>query len=316
MKKQGLITMMFVTIIVTALFAGCKPEELATVYYEDEAEFKIFTTIYPIQFIIEELSEDIIEVQSVYPPGVDAHTFEPTMKDMTEIAKSDAFIYFGQTMEGFVESAAEALKDEPVTLFSLEQYDELFESPQLEQSKSGEVTEEVNRNPHVWIDPLRMMAMTEVITEQLIEIAPEHEQLFEQNKTDLIVQFQKLEKSFKQTIAPKDKKYMIVPHAAYDYWEERYGIEQIAITGLSPTEEPSQKYLTEIIAAAEQYEIDYLFYEQNTPDRLIEIMTDELNAETYTIHNLAVLTEEDLKNEENYITLMKGNIEVLDEVFE
>nr|WP_307479900.1 zinc ABC transporter substrate-binding protein [Cytobacillus purgationiresistens] len=36
---------------------------------------------------------------------------------------------------------------------------------------------------------------------------------------------------------------MIVPHAAFGYWEERYGVKQIAISGLSSEEEPSQKEL-------------------------------------------------------------------------
>src|SRR5699024_457832 len=149
-------------------------EELISSY--NEAEIKVFTTIYPIQFIVEEIGSEVIEVQSVYPPGVDAHTYEPTTKDMTEIATSDAFIYFGPTMEGFVASAAEALESEDVKLVSLEQYDELFASPQLESATSTlSGHDENDRNPHVWIDPLRMMAMTEIITEQLIELAPHRE---------------------------------------------------------------------------------------------------------------------------------------------
>src|SRR5699024_6881768 len=133
-----------------------------------------------------------------------------------------AFIYFGPTMEGFVASAAEALESEDVKLVSLEQYDELFASPQLESATSTLSGHgENDRNPHVWIDPLRMMAMTEIITEQLIELAPHREDFFKENKTNLIVRFQKLEDLFKQMAAEKEKKYMIVPHAAYGYWEER-----------------------------------------------------------------------------------------------
>src|SRR5699024_3124523 len=158
------------------------------------------------QFIVEEIGEELVESESIYPPGVDAHTYEPTTKEMTEIAKSDAFIYFGPTMEGFVESAGETLEDEAVRLISLEAYDEVFEADQLEHMNNEEseigaekgdevkstkdISNDNERNLHVWIDPLRMMAMTEIITAKLIEMAPEHEQLFEQNKQDLIVQLQ------------------------------------------------------------------------------------------------------------------------------
>lgn len=323
MKKRRLIPILIFIVLITVIFTGCKKEELISSY--NEAELKVYTTIYPIQFIVQEIGSEVIEVNSVYPPGIDAHTFEPTTKDMTEIAMSDAFIYFGPTMEGFVASAAEALASEDVKLVSLEEYEELFTAPQMDgvtvssDSPTRSIKpnhDENNRNPHVWLDPLRMMVMTEIITEQLIELAPEREKFFRENKHNLVVRFQKLEDSFNKMVADKANKYMIVPHAAYGYWEERYGIEQISISGLSPTEEPSQKYLTEIIETAEQLNINYLFYEQNTPDKLIEIIQKEIDAEAYTIHNLSVLTEEDIENEADYFTLMEQNINVLDDAFQ
>ena len=44
------------------------------------------------------------------PPGADAHTFEPTTKQMMYIAEADAFIYNGLGMEPFAEKMAEALE--------------------------------------------------------------------------------------------------------------------------------------------------------------------------------------------------------------
>src|SRR5699024_6342586 len=137
-----------------------------------------------------------------------------------------------------------------------------------------------------------------------------------ENKHNLVVRFQKLEDSCNKIMADKANEYMIGSHAAYGYWEERYGIEQISISILSPTEERAHKYLTEIIETAEQLNINYLFYEQNTPDKLIEIIQKEIDAEAYTIHNLSVLTEEDIENEADYFTLMEQNINVLDDAFQ
>ncbi len=315
MKKYRVplvVLLLSLSLVVTA----CNKDELMTVYRE--ADLSVYTTIYPIQFIVEEIGDEIVEVESIYPPGVDAHSYEPTSKEMTAIAEADAFIYFGPSMEGFVSSAEEALEKEEVELVALENYDEIFEKPKVdtEATEEEETVAEHERNPHVWIDPLRMMMMVEVIGDKMIELAPEHEELFEENKKALLVELQKLEDQFKQELADKEKKYMIVPHAAYSYWEERYGIEEIALSGLSPSEEASQKYLTEVIEKAEKEGITALFYEQNTPDKLIEILKDELGAETYTLHNLSVLTEEDIEAEENYITLMEKNIDTLVEAFE
>jgi len=327
-NRRGFLIISFALLLLVSF--GCQKDGGSSNNTEEKR--KVFTTIYPIQFIIEEVAAEIVEVETIYPPGVDAHTFEPTMKDMTEIATSDAFIYFGPTMEGFVKSAAEALDGEVVQLFSLEEQEELFTNDNGEEIVSEHVDEHDDegrdhedhdhdghdhggRNPHVWIDPLRMITMTNIVTEQLIEIAPDHEALFNRNKEDFINRLEELDDLFVSEMAKKEDKYLIVPHAAYGYWEERYGIEQIAISGLSPSEEPSQKYLAEIIMKADELEINYLFYEQNTPDKLIEIIKDEINADAYTIHNLSVLTDNDIENEEDYVSLMEENIQILSEAF-
>src|SRR5699024_164255 len=101
-------------------------------------------------------------------------------------------------------------------------------------------------------------------------------------------------------------------HAAFGYWEERYGIEQIAINGLSSSSEPSQKDLTKIIEQAREHNLDYIIFEQNSSNRVSEIIQDHIGAEALTIHNLAVLTYQDIENEENYHSLIGYNLEILD----
>jgi len=47
---------------------------------------------------------------------VDAHSFEPSTKDMMKLASSDLFIYTGAGIEGFADKAVESLKNEKVTV--------------------------------------------------------------------------------------------------------------------------------------------------------------------------------------------------------
>lgn len=334
--KMKRITFMLALLLMILLLTSCNKEEIITGLKEPEV--KAYTTIYPIQFVLENIGGDTVSVQSVYPPGVDAHTFEPTSKDMTEIATSDIFIYFGPSLEGFVQSAAKTLADEPVTLMSLEDYPELFETS-TDQDSEVEEDEDASRidyghhghrhhseqdhphhhyggvDPHIWIDPVRMITLTDIITDKLIELNPKDEELYTHNKNELVRRLQKLDRLYADTLATKEHKYLVVPHAAYGYWEDRYGIKQIAVSGLSPSQEPSQKYLADIIQLAKEYDLEYVFYEQNTPDKLIEIIQEEINADVLTIHNLSVLTEADMENNEDYFTLMEYNLNVLNEAF-
>jgi len=108
--------------------------------------------------------------------------------------------------------------------------------------------------------------------------------------------------------------YKVVSHAAYGYWQERYGIQQISIAGLSPSQEPSQQQLTEIIKESEEHHLKYVLFEQNVQSNVAKVIQDEIGAKSLTLHNLESVTEEDMKNNEDYFSIMEKNIETLQTV--
>jgi zinc transport system substrate-binding protein len=120
---------------------------------------------------------------------------------------------------------------------------------------------------------------------------------------------EKLDEDFKETIENSKTKYLLVSHAAYGYWETRYGIEQIAIGGLSPTQEPSQKELQGIIAESKAHDIHYLMFEQNVSPRVSEMIKEEIGAKPLTLYNLESITEEERQNREDYFSIMRKNLE-------
>lgn len=270
----------------------------------------VYTSIYPIQYIVEEIGGDTLTVESVYPPGVDAHSYEPSSREMTQIARGKAFIYLGAGMESFAETAADSLKSQHVRLIEIAALDESLFSKMNDHEEHGH--DHGDKDPHIWFDPLRMIKVGKLVEEQLSDIFPENAEAFHSNFETFKENMSDLDDEFTQTLAPKKNKEILVAHAAYSYWEERYGIEQLAISGLSTNDEPSQKDLTRIIRAAEESNLDYVIFEQTGTDKVSEIIREQLKAEPLYMHNLESLTEDDMENEENYLTLMKKNLHVLD----
>lgn len=311
MKKWStFLSLLFLSLIITGCSSTTSSEE------NEQAGMTIYTSIYPIQYATERIGGDTVNVESIYPPGVDAHTYEPTSKEMTTIAESDAFIYLGAGMEGFAESAADALGSENVALIELGTHEELFQMEDNgdEEEHANDEHEHGDQDPHIWLDPIRMIDMAGIIKGKLIELNPDKKELYSKNfnsfKKDLLA----LDKSFQETLQSKDHKEVLVAHAAYGYWEERYGIEQIAISGVSSSDEPSQKDLTQIIDKAEEHNLKYVIFEQNGSDRVSKIIQEQIGAKALHIHNLSVLTEEDIKSGKDYLSLMEHNLEVLDQV--
>ena len=330
MKKRLLFLSFLLT--VSLFLSGCGEKD--TEKTEARGKFSVYTTVYPLQFFTQQIGGDAVEVKTIYPPGADEHTFDPSQKDMIKLADANLFIYIGLGLEGFVEKTKNSMKEEKVTFLAAGEHIEFEENAEAEhadeeqahmeeehahgeiEAEAGHVDEEEHHvhgdiDPHVWIDPVYSIQMAEAIKDELIKHMPEKEDQFIKNYNTLKLKLSQIDDKF---IAigneAKDKK-ILVSHAAFGYWEKRYGIEQISIAGLSTSSEPSQKDLARVVDTAKEYNLNYIFFEQNVSSRLTETVQKEIGAEALILHNLSTLTDENIKNNEDYYTLMQHNIDVL-----
>lgn len=293
----------------------------------DESKVQVFTTAYPLTYFTEQIGAEHVEVRSIYPAGANEHSFEPTQQDMIQLAKADLMFYIGLGLEGFIDKARNTLKDEDITFIATADAitdDELIAATEpVEDGHTEENAEEASEeghddhahgetDPHVWISPVLSQKLAESIKESLIEQDPDHAEDFESNYAALIDKLEKLDESFAALADRVDKKTFFVSHAAFGYIAEPYGFEQIAIAGLNSQDEPSQKELTEIVDLAKQENIQYIVFEQNVSSNLTKVIQIEVNAEAVEMHNLGVLTQENIDNEETYFTLMEQNLQTLE----
>ncbi|MGJ7912925.1 metal ABC transporter solute-binding protein, Zn/Mn family [Neobacillus sp. LXY-1] len=274
-------------------------------------KLSVYTTVFPLQYFTERIGGKYVEVKTLYPPGADEHTFEPTQKDMMSLADSDLFFYIGLGLEGFVEKAKDTLKNENVKMVATADQLKLPKNTHEEAHEDSDEDHHGDVNPHVWLDPVYCKEMAGVIRDQLVKKMPEQKKLFEENYQKLAGELDELNNQFATTISSAKHKKIIVTHAAFGYWENRYGLEQISVSGLSTTNEPTQKELEKIISVADHEGLHYMLFEQNVQSKLGKIVQKEIGARALPIHNLAILTEKNIKNKETYFSLMKNNLKSL-----
>ncbi|MGY3716954.1 metal ABC transporter solute-binding protein, Zn/Mn family, partial [Sutcliffiella cohnii] len=163
-------------------------------------------------------------------------------------------------------------------------------------------------DPHVWVDPIRAIQIAENITNALIILAPEHKEYFETNYLELKEELETLDQEFQAMVNEAKTKTFVVSHAAYGYWEDAYQLKQIGISGLSPTSEPSQKQLIEIIELVRSENINYIFFEPNLSNKVAKTVQYETEVDSLTLHNLESLTDDDIQRNKDYFTIMRENI--------
>lgn len=303
---------------------------------EDDSKLHIKTTVYPLTYFTERIGGDRVTVESVYPAGANEHSFEPTQQDMIALAEADLMFYIGLGLEGFIDSAKKTLSDENVQFIAAA---DAITDEELEAASHGEHAGEDEHaheeegheedehaheeegheghnhgstDPHVWMSPVLSQTLAESIKDSLIEADPDGSGMYESNYAELIVELETLDRSFSELAERVENDTFFVSHSAFGYIAEPYGFEQVAIAGLNSQDEPSQKELTKIVDQAKEKNINYIIFEQNVSSNLTEVIQKEVGAEALQMHNLGVLTQEDIDNEETYFTLMEKNLQTLE----
>lgn len=325
--------LLFLALTVTLFTAACGDKTITEETTPKKNDtLQVYTTVYPLQYFAERIGGVAVNVSSIYPAGANEHTFEPTQKEMMTLADADLFFYIGLGLEGFVENAQKTLENEHVKMIAtidtvsddqLEASSHNHEEEDSEHDQAEESSEHNhaqhdhgNVDPHVWMSPKISQSLALSIKNSFIKAAPDQKEAFEKNYAELITELQHLDTSYEEMAHHANNKTFFVSHAAFGYIANTYGLKQIAIAGLNSQDEPSQKELTEIIDLAKENDIKYILFEQNVSSKLTEVIQKEVGADSLVLHNLGVLSKEDIKNNETYFTLMNKNLEIFKTVLE
>ncbi|WP_022793567.1 metal ABC transporter solute-binding protein, Zn/Mn family [Marinococcus halotolerans] len=293
---------------------------------ESEEKLEVYTTLFAWEDFTKQIGGDHVNVENVVPAGSDAHTYDPTPQTLTNIAEGDMFVMTGNGMEGFADEVESTIGNQDVQIARVaeaaggqeeahEHEEGESEEEHAEHDEEGHSEEEHDHggtDPHVWIDPVQAKEAAGVIRDELIEADPDNEQDYENNYEELAGELDELDERFETLADESSKNQFIVSHAAYGYWEERYGLEEIAVNGVNAQNEPSTQEINDIIDTAEQNDLNAIMVEENIPSDTTNVLQEEIGAEVYTLNNLESASEEEIANGEDYVSLMNQNVDNLE----
>lgn len=317
MKKFFLLNIVAVLALITA---ACGDTNTTTKTNNSNA-LTVYTTVYPLTYFTQRIGGENVQVKSIYPAGSNEHTFEPTQKDMMALADADLFFYIGLGLEGFVDNAKKTLANEDLTMIATADavsdeemaVSEVHEDDHAEEEghEGHEGHDHGKIDPHLWISPQLSVHLAASIKDSLIEKDPDNKETYTKNYDVLVNDLKQLDSDYKEMANASNNKTFFVSHAAFGYLAGTYGLEQVAIAGLNSQDEPSQKELTALVKLAKSMNINTILFEQNISSNLTKVIQNEIGAEALTMHNLGVLTPQDIDQNEDYFTLMEQNLETL-----
>jgi zinc transport system substrate-binding protein len=279
----------------------------------DSDALVVYASFAPLEEVARAVAGDRADVVGLVPPGGGAHDHEPTAKQLEALAAADLLVYFGADFQPGVQDAIARLGDEVRTLDLLEGLSLLPVGAQL-PGTDGEVDGEVlatGDDPHVWLDPRNMMAMTRTISEALIDLDPDGREIYERGRDAYLVELERLDDEMEAGLAACASDVIVTSHRAFEYLARRFGLTQISIAGISPDVEPSPSTLEAVAAAAVANDVSVIFFEENLPSDLAETVAREIGARTDVLDPVETLSDEQLATGESYLTVQRANLAAL-----
>lgn len=238
---------------------------------------------------------------NITPAGAEPHDYDPSTQEVARIEHGNMLVLNGG-VEAWGDKIRDNLKGSKVTIVVAG-----------EGLLRKQLTEEgqTMKDPHVWLNPQLAKEEAQRITAGYIAVDPKHASYYKENQASLNTRLDRLDAQYKAGLSDCKSKDVITSHAAFAYLAEQYGLQQVAISGLSPDEEPSAQQLAKIADFAKKNNVKYIFFESLVSPKLSETIAHEIGAKTMVLDPLEGISEDGIKQGKDYFTVMEQNLKNL-----
>lgn len=297
--------------------AGCSASSTKDSAMKDSSgPLVVKASFYPLQYLVEQIGGDLVSVDSLTPPGTDAHSLELSPKTVSELSSADAVAY----LRGFQTAVDEAVNQaKPSHVLDVTESAELMETgthhhhhhdDEADHDHEGEDHEHEHNmagDPHFWLDPARMEQVAKQINKFLAETDPSHAQEYEKNTKTVVSKLKDLDESVTNSFGNCTFDTFVVSHEVFGYLAAKTGLHQVGVSGLEPEVTPSPQRLKEISDVVKENGVKVIYAEANVSPKAIEVLAHDLGIETLVLDPGATQNDPDV----DYLQIMTKNLENL-----
>jgi zinc transport system substrate-binding protein len=256
---------------------------------------EVVAALYPLAEAARQVGGDAVDVRDLTPAGAEPHDLELTPGQVDDLEDADLVVAIGNDFQPAVEEVA-GRRDEDTTFFVL---DGLPLGDELD--------------PHVWLDPTLMHDLVDRLAGALARLDPEHGAIYARNAQRFGAELDALDEQHERRLADCSRREIVTAHAAFGWLARRYGLEQHAIAGIAPDQEPSADRIARLADLVERAGITTIFTEPLVSPDIAETLAREAGGlDVATLDPLENLSDERAGREEGYLSVMRENLDALD----
>lgn len=276
----------------------------------DPQRVDVVAAFYPLQFVAERIGGDAVRVTNLVKPGAEPHDLELNPGQVGEVSEAELVVY----LKGFQPALDEAIAQNAADrAFDVATVAPLLDAAAGGHQHEGEEAEEEaasgGKDPHFWLDPTRLATVADHLAERLGRADPDRAADFTARAVDLRAELEKLDGEYRTGLATCQRREIVTSHTAFGYLADRYDLEQVGITGLTPETEPSPQRLAEVAEEAREHKATTIFFETLVSPKIAQTIADEVGATTAVLDPIEGLTADG--GSADYLSVMRTNLQAL-----
>lgn len=286
MKKIKL----FMLLISIFLLSGCN------ITKDSMEDIEIYTTIYPIKYLIDSLYGTNSTIYSIYPSGVNTKDFKLSDKKLEEYSKTDLFVF--NSLDRDREYAVKMINNNK----NLKVID-----VSMGMTYDNNITE-------LWLNPYNYLMMAENTKNGLLEyvdnpylISNSDGTGIENRYDELKYNLSRLDADIKEAISLAPNKTIVVDNDMFKYLE-KYNLNVIS---LEDNENLNENIIYEVKKLIKNGNIKYIYSSSKETNSICKSLIDDYGVTLLTLNTMESIDGEITNSNENYITIMNNNLDLL-----
>ena len=254
-------------------------------------DITIYTTSYPINYLVDYLYGNNAKIYSIFPTGVNIDEFEISDKKVKEYANSDLFVFNSLDID----------RDYAVKLIN-----------KNEDLKLIDVSMGMNYDYDVhelWLNPYNYLMMAQNLKNSLNGYIsnPYLTEEIENNYETLKYELSKLDATLKELAIEASYKTIVVDNDLFKFLE-KYDIRVIS---LEENENLTEPIINEVKKLINDGDIKYIYSITNESNDTVNSLLDSYDIELVTINDMRSVDGGVTNTNDSYLTIMNNNIELL-----
>ena len=254
-------------------------------------DITIYTTSYPINYLVDYLYGNNAKIYSIFPNGVNIDEFEISDKKVKEYANSDLFVFNSLDID----------RDYAVKLIN-----------KNEKLKIIDVSMGMNFEYDVhelWLNPYNYLMMAQNLKNSLNGYIsnPYLSEEVENNYETLKFELSKLDATLKELAVEASYKTIVVDNDLFKFLE-KYDIKVIS---LEENENLTDPIINEVKKLIDDGNIKYIYSITSESNDTVKSLLDSYDIELVTINDMRSVDGGITNTNDSYLTIMNNNIELL-----